>query len=253
MRYARAAVPLPAPPDGGPRRRSWRRPVPLVVGAVLAGGAAAGIGLTASGGGNPVEGTPAGRAVAAAFVEANALFENLGAPAPAGLPPSSAGWALRSVPLVVGRGGAGRLGRAEHRWIGPAGTAVPLDRATAARLSAAQATEVRAHFAGAARSEMLGELASLVAGEQRRPPVPASPGGARVTRWYVVAVHGDRARADAVVTEWGQHDTIVGRPGHERVVATVATDAVDANAVLVRRGGRWLVASWTRAPWQQPT
>lgn len=253
MRYARAAVPLPAPPAGGSARPAWRRPVPLAVAAVVAGGAALGIGLGATGGGTPVERTPAARAVAAAFVEANALFENLGAPAPAGLPAASAAWALRSVPLVGGSGGRGHLARSEHRWIGPAGSAVPLDRSTADRLVAAQAAEVRAHFTGAARAEVLGELAALVAGEQRRPPAPASPGGARVTQWYVVAVHGDRARADAVVTEWGQHDTIVGPPGHQRVAAQVVTDAVDANAVLVRRGGRWLVASWTRAPWQQPT
>lgn len=255
MRYARAVPAVSSETRGGERRRPTGRR-PRLVGAALLVAAAGALAADLAAGGRAVpavESSPAARAVASAFVQANALAENLGAPAPAGLSPASASWVLRSVPLVHDRGGHLRLGRAEHRWIGPAGTALPLSPALARRLVAAQAAEVRARFAGPVAGQQLGALRDLVAGEERARPVPAAPGGVRVARWYTLQVRGAAAVADAVVTQWEQHDTVVGLPGRERVVAAVSTDAVEVRATLLRRGGAWRVVRWSTAPWQQPT
>ena len=44
--------------------------------------------------------------------------------------------------------------------------------------------------------------------------------------------------------QWEQHDAAVGPAGAEHLAATVTTDAVDVNATLLLRGGRWRVTTW---------
>lgn len=254
MRYERSALALREADEApGGRGGRLRRALPIAVAlACLAGGGVA-AGVVASAGSGPtVAHGPVARAVADAFLQANVLSENLGAPPPAGLPSTSAAWALTADPLVRDAHGRAHLARPEHPWVGADGNLVRLGPGDARRLLALQTAQVRRCFTGSARAEQLQELGALVAGEAGRGAL-VSPGGARVAQWYTLQVSGAVAHVEARVADWEQHDAVVGAPGARRVVASFTTGAVDAKATLVRVGGRWKIASWSRAPWQEPT
>lgn len=251
MRYERST---PAErPKGARPAPGWRRPLPLSLAAVALAGTGVAAGVASSGHSGPnVEHGAAAAAVATAFVQANVLTQNLGAPPPSGVTDPS--WVVRPDPLVPGTGSRGaRLAMAEHAWVGPDGSVALLGPAEGARLRADQAGAIRRLFTGPARREQLAELDTLVTGEQRPPGTPVSPGGARVARWYSLHVTGSVAHVEALVDQWERHDTVVGPPGSQRVVGSITTDSVDAAATLVRAGGQWKVSSLSLSPWQQPT
>lgn len=255
MRYERSFDPGPVPTAGAGKERTgtwWGRPLPvaLVVTGLVGTGLA--VGLGAGGPAHPVEDSPTAVSAGRAFLEANVLEENLGAPAPPGT--TGATWALRADRIDrADRGRTAHLALAEHGWIGRSGTVALLSRRQAAGIVSGQSEDVRLVFGGTERRQQLEELSVLVSGEERSAQGLVSPGGASILRWYSVTVTGAIAHADAVVSQWVQHDSVVGPPGRERVASSIVADEVDAKATLERTGGRWRVVSLSLSPWQQPT
>jgi len=231
-------------------RLSWGRPrqVLAVLALVIGVGVAV---VVATGGSRPVvDRSGEARAVAQAFLEANALEQNLGAPEPEGV--RSATWALRSDPFERRADGTLRLKLAEASWISK-GHLLLLRPGVAARIAQQQERDVSLVFTGPARDEEMADLGALLHGEDHPPGTPVGPGGARVAHWDELQLVRSRARVQALVSQWEQLDTVVGPPGARRVAASLVTDEVSALAILVRAGGRWRVTSLTLSPWQQPT
>ncbi|MCU1489541.1 MAG: hypothetical protein JWM85_946 [Acidimicrobiaceae bacterium] len=219
----------------------------LAVGAavVTVGGTLGGV-LAAAGGASGVDRSPAGRAVARTLVQAEVLEQNLGVPTPSGM-------AAASAALVPDPEAGGRLAHAERTWVDGAGRFLPLGTVESSRLLSVQGAEVDRLFAGSLRRQMRGELAGIVADEQRSPAGIASPGGAQVVSWYSVSVSGNTARAEAVVRKWEQRDRVVASGVRTELASSLVSEEVDALATLVRTGGHWRIVSLAEPPWQEPT
>ncbi|HUZ19446.1 MAG TPA: hypothetical protein VMU75_02610 [Acidimicrobiales bacterium] len=249
MRYERSWS--PAPETGVRERRALRgqRRAALGVGvlAVAAGALALVLALGSSSAAPAAPGQV--NAVKRVVIEVGNLAADVGAPAPAGS--ADASWALAGDPL--GRGQPLRLARPEHVWVGAHGAVELLSSAQAAALRRAQGRLIDAVATGDERAQLVAQLDSIVAGEQRSAAALSSPGGVRPKRWYSVDVRGTSASADVLLDEWQQHDQLSASPGGKRLQASVATGKVEAKATLQRTGGAWRVATLVFTPWQQPT
>lgn len=236
-RYSAAEARAPATetaPPGDQRRPS--RALGLLAGVLALGGTASGIVATLGGPSGVARGAAAA-AVKHAFVAANVLEQNLGAPAPeARSPASEQHFALVS-----------------HERSNRPEAPAPLTPTGAERLLVGQGSAIKTVFSGHLLVAEQHALTSLVAGELGPDGAPVGSGGASVRRWLSVSITGRRARAEALVDRWEVRFARRGHARQQRLVATWAQEEVDALATLVRTGSGWRVVTLAAAPWQEPT
>lgn len=208
--------------------------------------------LSLSHSGQAISDAPGAAAVKAQFLAANALLQNLGAPAPVGV--TSSDWPTHSFARRERDGKALGVAVQEHRWLDASGHPQALSAQAAGALIQEQSRLAQSLFVGASYREVSGQLASLVQAERASPPTPSSPGGVQVLQWLSLKLEARTAKAEALLEEWDQRDSFaLSASGRSVLVSSLDTGEVDATATLVELNGHWLVSSLNKAPWQEAT
>lgn len=184
------------------------------------------------------------------YLAANVLIQSLGSPAPSGT--TSEQWALAGDPLLGGST-TPRLKLSERSWLDSSGHLVPLARADAAAITAAQRVLAASVMTGGLLASAEQQLDAIVQAELGAHPHISSPGGASIAAWYGMSEHGSTASVDAAVYTWEQQDTLVDTPAGLRLTTSVNQAEVEGKATLRRVGGVWKVETLDQAPWQQAT
>jgi hypothetical protein len=245
VRYERSSQGV----ESSPRARPTRRLVVAGSAVVLAGAALGGLLVSASPSGSRPVASATSHGLENVVLEALVVQDDLGAPTPPGV--TGASWALHSLPARP-RGVISSFAIPTYQWV-RSGAVQLLDRKSGAALLAADRRDVALVAAGSLRSQFDSQLASIVQGEERSSASLSAPGGARLVRWYSVAVHGDRATVDGMLENWDEQVTVTGSAGHRRLRSSIQWSEIEALASLQRTSAGWRVTSLDEKPFQQAT
>ncbi|HVC24533.1 MAG TPA: hypothetical protein VND23_02140 [Acidimicrobiales bacterium] len=247
VRYERSAAGPEASPASA-RRTRWAIAAGL---SFLVVATIGGVLVASAGPGTVVAGsTRRARLLEAVVLRSVILEQNLGAPAPPGV--TGGTWALRGIALR-GPVTSPRLAVPARSWVRPDGRIALLGPAQAERIVREQSTEVGEVASGELRTELLGQLRSIVAGERRSASALSSPGGARVVRWFSATLDGSHATVDGYIDTWDERDAVTGRPGSLTETRSIVVGEIEVLANLVRSHAVWRVGTLAQKPYQQAT
>lgn len=243
MRYERSG------PESGssvPWSRQRRRVFMVVAAVVIAlGGVLAGVVIS-----NGSKKVVVIGALAKPYLEANALIQSLGAPAPLSMPSTT--WPLAGDALRHASASPALL-HPERRWVDSNGKLIALTPSEGASILASQRLLAASVMTGTLLADTQQQLGSIVHGEFGPHPHISSPGGASIAAWYSMTAHGDTASVDAAVYTWEQQDSWVATQSGVKLVTSINQAEVEGKATLRRVGGVWKVETLAQAPYQEAT